>query len=100
MSEFKGTPAPWKLANGQKDMVVTDRPLGEGQVVAATYGDNMPENAMLIAAAPDLLEHLQKIVGYCEDPEWRGNMTARQMAKFMDGVRAECLPLIAKALGQ
>ncbi|MGP9419310.1 hypothetical protein ACT3RT_10010 [Ewingella sp. AOP9-I1-14] len=62
MSEFKGTKGPWRLAEGQKDMVVTDRPLGEGQIVAATYGDNMPENAMLISAAPELLEALISVM--------------------------------------
>ena len=47
-----------------------------------------------------MLEHLHKIVLYCESAEYRGAMTARQMATFMDGIRAECLPIIAKALGE
>jgi len=91
MIEFKGTPAPWKLANGQKDMVVTDRPLGEGQIVAATYGDNMPENAMLIAAAPDLLDALLEMQRNGQKQGWNDKYES-SMAKTRLA--------IAKALGQ
>lgn len=99
MSEFKGTPAPWKLENGQNDMVVTDRPLGEGKIVAATYGDNMPENAMLIAAAPDLLEALKSVMSMFpvidDDNSGRLGFTAETRNKLTNANLA-----IAKALGQ
>ena len=94
--EFKGTPGPWHVMRGD----VLDK---NGRMVASIEGFCPGEaeiyDAQLISVAPEMLEHLHKIVLYCESAEYRGAMTARQMATFMDGIRAECLPIIAKALG-
>lgn len=114
MKEFKGTKGQWIAKN--KAPVEGDLHLlfagvnskGEGYLVGGVcvWDDdkNTKEealhNAHLIAAAPDLLGALQKVVSYCDSPEWRGTMTAKQMATFMDGVRAEILPVIDKALGE
>lgn len=93
MKEFKGTPGPWVVRNRLTSIDVQMR------------GDEINdigclEDANLIAASPDMLFVLQKIVSYCESPEYRGVMTAKQMATFMNGVRAECMPVLAKALGE
>lgn len=114
MSEFKGTKGEWVIKKkapigGDVHLLFADvNSKGEGYLVGGVCvwdddKDSAQEaacNAHLIAAAPDLLRALQKVVGYCESPEWRGAMTAKQMATFMDGVRAELLPVIAKALGE
>jgi len=84
MKEFKGTPGPW-VVHGTTIYVA-----GGGFDVR-----NMPkaeENAQLIAAAPELLEALQKIIYKCETP----------IADLYDLLRAinDAKPAIAKALGE
>lgn len=61
--EFKGTPGPWHVSNEGRLLVRDDDWLG---IVADSLGYNSEEeevaNARLIAAAPDLLDALIKIV--------------------------------------
>ncbi|HGH5415642.1 TPA: hypothetical protein ACJI3M_003250 [Citrobacter freundii] len=60
MSEFKGTPGPWKYTvRNVNEMMTTFHgvAIGETYIEAATRNDR--EDAQLISAAPELLEALQ-----------------------------------------
>jgi hypothetical protein len=62
MSEIKHTPGPWQAAD---DHVFNEI----GILIPTIYGsndDSIKANAHLIAAAPDLLEALQVIIGDIE----------------------------------
>jgi len=64
MKEFKGTPGKWKYTvRNVNEMMTTFHgvTIGDTYIEAATRNER--EDALLIAAAPDLLEALQKLVG-------------------------------------
>ncbi len=106
MSEFKGTPGPWVASTSDRSIgpVSKDGDQSYGMILPVAWVEFNPEvetqvaNANLIAATPELLEALQKIVEmntqYCHD-------------KYGDSSKAESMACvrvaraaIAKALGQ
>lgn len=111
MKEFKGTKGLWKLISWQviqgEGYVVISEAKDSATIVAACIDE--PEDANLIAAAPDLLEALQEMVreleralrvgyeritelgGSCDDPEMMIN-------GYPEISRAN--QVIAKALGE
>jgi hypothetical protein len=63
MKEFKGTPGKWKYTvRNVNEMMTTFHgvTIGDTYIEAATRNER--EDALLIAAAPDLLEALQELV--------------------------------------
>ena len=65
MKEFKGTPGKWKYTvRNVNEMMTTFHgvTIGDTYIEAATRNER--EDALLIAAAPDLLKELQKLREY------------------------------------
>lgn len=91
MKEFKGTKGPWKLISWQviqgEGYVVISEAKDSATIVAACIDE--PEDASLIAAAPDLLEALQEVLYELS--------TAREAH---DGTIRQADAAIAKALGE
>lgn len=96
----KHTPGPWAItrystSDGQLRIVTDDNqalPLA-----SVNYGDGITmkttaANARLIAAAPDLLEALKKVLAFAEAPV--------SMSADHDGILAEVRAAIAKATGK
>lgn len=68
MKEFKGTPGKWKYTvRNVNEMMTTFHgvTIGDTYIEAATRNER--EDALLIAAAPDLLESLQGLVAFYPD---------------------------------
>ncbi|MFH5067169.1 hypothetical protein ACHHY8_02300 [Enterobacter cloacae complex sp. 2024EL-00215] len=68
MKEFKGTPGKWKYTvRNVNEMMTTFHgvTIGDTYIEAATRNER--EDALLIAAAPDLLAALQLIISYHDD---------------------------------
>lgn len=93
MKEFKGTPGKWKYTvRNVNEMMTTFHgvTIGDTYIEAATRNER--EDALLIAAAPDLLEALQLLLKQTKNrttttyPEW--------YVAFNKGIAA-----IRKALG-
>ncbi|EKQ9614799.1 hypothetical protein P7M98_000854 [Escherichia coli] len=79
MKEFKGTPGKWKYTvRNVNEMMTTLHgvTIGDTYIEAATRNER--EDALLIAAAPDLLEALQLLLKQSKNrttttyPEWYG----------------------------
>ena len=79
MKEFKGTPGKWKYTvRNVNEMMTTFHgvTIGDTYIEAATRNER--EDALLIAAAPDLLEALQLLLKQSKKrttttyPEWYG----------------------------
>ncbi|EFF9315197.1 TPA: hypothetical protein ACP2PY_002358 [Escherichia coli] len=79
MKEFKGTPGKWKYTvRNVNEMMTTFHgvTIGDTYIEAATRNER--EDALLIAAAPDLLEALQLLLKQTKNrttttyPEWYG----------------------------
>lgn len=79
MKEFKGTPGKWKYTvRNVNEMMTTFHgvTIGDTYIEAATKNER--EDALLIAAAPDLLEALQLLLKQTKNrttttyPEWYG----------------------------
>lgn len=91
MKEFKGTPGPWNA----QEHTVWGKDIGDRIALSAMKYENSVvtveglANAQLIAAAPELLEALQKI---------DRDIEANQLWEYVDhlGIRK----VIAKALGE
>ena len=67
MKEFKGEPGPWILGGCSGRMITTkDGYVGNGFIADV---DTLA-NARLIAAAPELLEALQKMVSKAHKQNW------------------------------
>ncbi|WP_210204464.1 hypothetical protein, partial [Agrobacterium pusense] len=63
-AEVKHTPGPWVYRESKEDCCDFEVYSGEGQsvdIVAGEYGIESEDDARLIAAAPDLLEHGGKL---------------------------------------
>ena len=79
MKEFKGTPGKWKYTvRNVNEMMTTFHgvTIGDTYIEAATRNER--EDALLIAAAPELLEALQLLLKQSKNrttttyPEWYG----------------------------
>ena len=79
MKEFKGTPGKWKYTvRNVNEMMTTFHgvTIGDTYIEAATRNER--DDALLIAAAPDLLEALQLLLKQSKNrttttyPEWYG----------------------------
>ncbi|EIW7137396.1 hypothetical protein MF939_003200 [Escherichia coli] len=79
MKEFKGTPGKWKYTvRNVNEMMTTFHgvTIGDTYIEAATRNER--EDALLIAAAPDILEALQLLLKQSKNrttttyPEWYG----------------------------
>lgn len=82
--EKKFTPAPWTKVWGK----VVD---SEGKTICmVTYRKNGPDNDALIAAAPDMLAMLAKLVGAIE---------RLPNASPLDGLAEDAREVIARATG-
>lgn len=122
MSEFKGTPGPWKASRGADQVMYIDCPDGDGDLghaawfgMAIVYGcsemgprghKKAVANASLMAAAPDLLHELTEADktlcvlqanvadAQTREPRWEGVWQEIQTRR--DSINAA----IAKALGE
>lgn len=89
MSEFKGTPGPWKWFTSNSHMRLSSLATGrDGDVVHAyTSADGMPvvnvkwQDAELIAAAPELLDAIQALVSLYEHDEGCRELVEYKRAK-------------------
>lgn len=87
----------WTFTVGKGETIVADCSAysngnrGRGYRRASTRGE-VEANARLIAAAPDLLEALQKVLAFAETPV--------SMSADHDGILAEVRAAIAKATGE
>lgn len=71
MKEFKGTPGKWKYTvRNVNEMMTTFHgvTIGDTYIEAATRNER--EDALLIAAAPDLLEALQAMLSKAYKQNW------------------------------
>lgn len=98
-SEFKGTPGPWEL--DQFDNVVHGKPDNwnrketvrvSGVALPGRVTEEYAANTMLVAAAPQLLEALQRITKEAKNP--RGDLYS--LLAVINDTQAD----IAKALGE
>lgn len=92
MKEFKGTPGEWKYTiRNVNEMMTTFHgvTIGDTYIEAATR--NEVEDARLIAAAPDILDALQKMFRAGQKQNWNDRYESE-----MNAARAA----ISKALGE
>ncbi|EID2636393.1 TPA: hypothetical protein MDT75_003941 [Escherichia coli] len=91
MKEFKGTPGKWKYTvRNVNEMMTTFHgvTIGDTYIEAATRNER--EDALLIAAAPDLLEALQAMLNKAYKQNWDDH--------YPDEV-SKALSAISKAIG-
>lgn len=75
MEKFKGTPGPW-VAHDDEESMATSVIISDSLDIIAVVGTYMTSteedyaNASLIAAAPELLEALQKMVSKAYKQNW------------------------------
>ena len=96
MKEFKGSAGPWSSHDDEESMAtsVVMNDFGDILCVVGTYMTSTEEdyaNANLIAAAPDLLEALQKMFRAGQKQNWNERYESE-----MNAARAA----ISKALGE
>ncbi|HDR2785797.1 TPA: hypothetical protein QCJ60_005205 [Enterobacter sichuanensis] len=92
MKEFKGTPGKWKYTvRNVNEMMTTFHgvTIGDTYIEAATRNER--EDALLIAAAPDLLEALQAMLSKAYKQNWND--------QYPDEV-SKARAAIIKALGE
>ncbi|MCZ9578942.1 hypothetical protein NVS03_07810 [Enterobacter cloacae] len=92
MKEFKGTPGKWKYTvRNVNEMMTTFHgvTIGDTYIEAATRNER--EDALLIAAAPDLLEALQAMLSKAYKQNWND--------QYPDEV-SKAQAAISKALGE
>ena len=104
MTQFKGTPGPWRVSEKRGDLIdirhENNEPgamsLNLAQVVARqSWLKEAEANARLIAAAPELLEALQMAL------EWIDAVPSDTLLPTMPGFdRDEVNSIIIKALGE
>lgn len=106
MSEVKHTPGPWEVYQPSKSQEVAlirvaPKSSFPGNIVVASVAANPPEshwegNAKLIAAAPDMLEALEFLIGILRTP-YNGNP---DHAAEYDAAFDRAVGAIAKATGK
>ena len=93
----KHTPGPWTADRTHDDVVMVDA--GSGSAICDVYGDYSGEreaNAALIAAAPEMLAALRRLLKACGHmPIEATPKSAEMMMAGLDAVRA-----IKKATGE
>lgn len=89
MSNQQHTPGPWKL-NGSIVTTENGTPIASAQYYGIHGSKECDDNALLIAAAPELLEACQSLVNWCDK-----NKPAGEALFFVTQARAA----IAKATG-
>jgi len=91
MKEFKGTQGPWHVSDEGKLVIRNDK--WYMPVASCGYRENNEEsaNARLIAAAPELLDVLQKLLASFSDHDLVG---------LQVGYKIHAEKVIAKALGE
>jgi len=96
MKRFEGSPAPWRI-NGvdYHDYGLIDAEGGEIMLLKAEC-ERDDHNATLIAAAPDLLEALQNMIGAFDNPIARRKLPSDFNSEAIQSARAA----ISKALGE
>lgn len=95
------TPGPWFTVQHFDGWTVQDREGGGGVMIAQNYADNdkrIGPNARLIAAAPDLLEALQRLAVQMQNLIMVCDVPERFAAGFNEGQR-QADAAIAKATG-
>lgn len=92
MKTFKGTPGPWRLRNRLTSIDV-DIP-AEGPYDTITDIQNF-HDAALIAAAPELLSAIQRLVEVCDSEDGKQWTTTSKKSAIADARAA-----IDKALGE
>lgn len=96
MTEFKGTPGPWRNSSGEW---VTDSKddIAVAKITRYNCDASVQQfNAQLIAAAPELLEALQNMMGAFDNP-----IACRKLpADFNKEAILSARAAIAKALGE
>lgn len=91
MKEFKGTPGKWKYTvRNVNEMMTTFHGVTTGDTYIEAATRNEREDALLIAAAPDLLEALQAMLNKAYKQKWNDH--------YPDEV-SKALSAISKALG-
>ena len=91
MKEFKGTPGKWKYTvRNVNEMMTTFHGVTIGDTYIEAETRNEREDALLIAAAPDLLEALQAMLNKAYKQKWNDH--------YPDEV-SKALSAISKALG-
>lgn len=96
MSAFKGTPGPWALTESTEcEYVMVVGANGSGLFCENVDHPGAREDARLIAAAPELLEALQKVDEQLGDVECESSADARAVERCHETIRAA----IAKATG-
>lgn len=91
MKEFKGTPGKWKYTvRNVNEMMTTFHGVTIGDTYIEEATRNEREDALLIAAAPDLLEALQAMLNKAYKQKWNDH--------YPDEV-SKALSAISKALG-
>jgi hypothetical protein len=83
------SPAPWKIeaAHSSRVLLIND---AKGYAVGEIVDTRNPENARLIAAAPDLLEALCTALPFVEDHEgsdiYKSGTVARAVAQIRNAI--------------
>jgi hypothetical protein len=88
----KHTPGPWTVCKHEAPSRIDIQENDAGYTVASAWGGGgvegaMTANAHLIAAAPDLLRHLEHLAGACERfaPHILTNEARAAIAKAKEG---------------
>ena len=97
MKEFKGTPGPWFFDEDSECVVSNSAEccVLELLVTGDTTAGEDSSNIKLIAAAPELLEALQNMIGAFDNPIVRRKLPGDFNKEAIESARAA----IAKALG-
>jgi hypothetical protein len=83
------TPAPWKIdaAHSSRVLLLND---AKGYAIGEIVDTRNPDNARLIAAAPDLLEALCTALPFVEDHEgsdiYKSGTVARAVAQIRNAI--------------
>lgn len=86
--EFKHTPAPWKYTiRNANEIMTTFHGVTIGDVYLDITTANQKADARLIAAAPELLEALQEIVGSHYLSDKAQSMATKAIAKALGETR-------------
>lgn len=96
MSDLKHTSGPWSIRKVKSPFMIVNE--SEDAVICITnaweeeYKDEEQANARLIAAAPELLEALEKLVGFFD-----GSVSIKYVANY---ALPDAITAIAKAKGE